>query len=61
MATLLGDGVFGIAAAETGVITHKITYDFSSDEVELEDESNEVIGVAFSKEKVDVGQQTSPG
>jgi len=54
MATLLGDGVFGISAAETGIITHKIKYDYSHDTVELEDESNEVTGVATSKEKVDV-------
>ena len=55
MATLLGDGVFGLAAAETGIITHKVKYDYSHDEVELEDETNEVVGVAFSKEKVDIG------
>jgi hypothetical protein len=54
MATLLGDGVFGISAAETGIITHKIKYDYSHDTVELEDENNEVIGAAFSKEKVDI-------
>ena len=54
MATLLGDGVFGITTAETGVITHKISYDYSQDEVELEDEANEVVGVAFSKEKIDI-------
>ena len=55
MATLLGDGVFGLSASETGIITHKVKYDYSQDEVELEDESNEVVGVAFSKEKVDIG------
>ena len=50
----LGDGVFGLTASETGIITHKVKYDYSHDEVELEDESNEVVGVAFTKEKVDI-------
>jgi hypothetical protein len=54
MATLLGDGVFGIASDETGIITHKLKYEYSHDTVELDSSDNEVIGVAFSKEKVDI-------
>ena len=54
MATTIGDGVFGLADDETGIITHTIKYSFSQDTTELEDKDNEVIGVAFTKEKVDI-------
>ena len=55
MATLLGtDGVFGLVG-ETGILTHKVKFDYSHDTAELEDENNEVIAAAFTKEKVDIG------
>ena len=54
MATTIGDGVFGLAADETGIITHTIKYSYSQDEAELENKDNEVVGVAFTKEKVDI-------
>lgn len=54
MATTIGDGVFGLTADETGIITTSVDLSYSHEEAELVNFENEVSGVTLSKEKVEI-------
>ena len=54
MATTIGDGVFGLTADETGIITTSVDLSYSHEETELVNFENEVSGVTLSKEKVEI-------
>jgi hypothetical protein len=54
MANSIGDGVFGLTADETGIVTSAVKFSYSHDEAELVNYQNEVSGVTLSKEKVEI-------
>jgi MoaA/NifB/PqqE/SkfB family radical SAM enzyme len=53
-ATLHGDGVWGISADETGIITHNIDHNFTSDVKTLRNRTGEEIGASYYNEYVDI-------
>lgn len=53
-ATNIGEGVFGLAAEETGLITQSVSYNTTAEKTELKNYSGDVVGVTYHGEKIEV-------
>lgn len=52
--TSFGNGVFGVPAAETGIIIENISFNYSQDKKEVKDRTGNTSGVTYYNERVEV-------